>query len=462
MSHESLPFRVSVLSMIVALMLVLVLMGVSRAAAAADNPLPNAGFEGGEAEWEFKDAISHVVPEAARTGKQGIRIGSADGTKQGAQVFSSAFAVTPGQEVTASFWARADKGCGGVYLVFRDADNKWLKNSNISGGVAMVGVKGTGEQWAEYQVNSTAPDRAATVSVWLHTFGSTPGTIDIDDVVVSGLPADVVVISAAASKRPKAEVPVDPATIPKRDTPPVIILKLDDLKQHRGKVHPRWQAVADYLDQRRIKGSIGVICETLQEATPEYTAWINDHRDTGRWEFWFHGWDHLVHEENGTKYNEFNERSYEDQKKRFDDSQALAQEKLGFAFETFGPTGGTSNGMFNTATLQAVQDDPYIAAILYPSPMDNRGRTLEAQGKVQVLDRVWAVNLEGSVGSPDFNRFLKGYAANLDRPYFVLQGHPGAWSDSRFAEFEKIIDFLVERDAVFMTPIEYARIKASQ
>jgi hypothetical protein len=30
------------------------------------------------------------------------------------------------------------------------------------------------------------------------------------------------------------------------------------------------------------------------------------------------------------------------------------------------------------------------------------------------------------------------------------------WDDARFAEFEKIVDFLVERKAVFMTPTEAA------
>jgi peptidoglycan/xylan/chitin deacetylase (PgdA/CDA1 family) len=65
------------------------------------------------------------------------------------------------------------------------------------------------------------------------------------------------------------------------------------------------------------------------------------------------------------------------------------------------------------------------------------------------------VNLEGGVGAPDFERFVRGYIKNLDRPYFVLQGHPVMWDDHRFEQFTKIIDFLVEQKARFVLPSEY-------
>jgi hypothetical protein len=266
----------------------------------------------------------------------------------------------------------------------------------------------------------------------------------------------VKVIPAGPTKRPKEEVPVDPATVPIRKTPAAIILKLDDLKLFRNSVHPRWQRVADYLDSRKVKGTMGVICQTLEQATPEYAAWIKDHRATGRWEFWFHGWDHGVHEEEGAKYNEFVHRSYAEQRKRIDDSQKLAMEKLGFAFATFGPPGGVGSGSFDENTIRVMGDEPHIKAWLYPQPIDAKGKALEAEGKVVILDRVWDVNLEAAVGSPSFSRFAAGYAKHLDRPYFVLQGHPGQWNDIGFAEFEKIIDFLVERHDVFVLPAEYA------
>ena len=139
-------------------------------------------------------------------------------------------------------------------------------------------------------------------------------------------------------------------------------------------------------------------------------------------------------------------------------AQKLAKDKLGFAFETFGPPGGVGGESFTVDTLRVMADDPDIHVMLYPKPMDDAGRAIQADGKFVILDRVWQVNLEGAVGVPDFKRFLRGYAKFPDREYFVLQGHPAAWTDERFGEFTRIIDFLVERDATFVTPTELAAI----
>jgi peptidoglycan/xylan/chitin deacetylase (PgdA/CDA1 family) len=100
---------------------------------------------------------------------------------------------------------------------------------------------------------------------------------------------------------------------------------------------------------------------------------------------------------------------------------------------------------------------------MYPQPMDKLGKELTAKGKVIVLDRVWAVNLESVVGHADFQSFLVGYAHNRGRSYFVLQGHPPlwGWGDGYFDEFYKIVDFLQSQGAVFMTPSECAAAVAS-
>jgi peptidoglycan/xylan/chitin deacetylase (PgdA/CDA1 family) len=277
--------------------------------------------------------------------------------------------------------------------------------------------------------------------------------MDFDDFALAGLAPDAVPIPPV--QRPRPPPPPKPEEIPPRKVPPVINLKFDDVKQFKGMVFPCWTKLAEYLQSRQIKGSFGVICQSLEEATPEYVEWIKRWRDSGLVEFWFHGWDHATHEVDGVRYNEFNKRPYAEQKERFDKAQRLAQEKLGFAFETFGPTGGVGNGLFDENTVKVMADDPHLKAWLYPQPLDKAGQELEAAGKVTILDRVWAVNLEAGVGAPDFNRFLAGYAQNLTRDYFVLQGHPAAWDDNRFAEFARILDFLVAQKAVFMTPMEF-------
>lgn len=270
-----------------------------------------------------------------------------------------------------------------------------------------------------------------------------------------------VVAALAVAALPAGE-PLALPELPPRAVPPVIILKLDDLRQVDGKVPGPWLKIADFLRQRKIKASIGVITQTLAEATPAYAQWIKERHAAGEIEFWFHAWDHATWtDEAGKKLSEFGGRPFEEQWARFERSQALAREKLGFEFATFGPPGGGSAAHQDAATARAMAQDPAMKVWLYPSLIDAGGRRLAAAGKVTILDRVWAVNLEGAVGAPDFARFAAGYAKHPDREYFVLQGHPTHWSGARFDEFARIIDFLAEQNAVFMTPSEYAaRLRA--
>lgn len=239
--------------------------------------------------------------------------------------------------------------------------------------------------------------------------------------------------------------------------PPVMILKLDDVsvKTKEAKPNARWVKVVDYVEQHGLVAGCGIVCNSLALDNDQYVDWLKAVNARGKVEFWFHGWDHQVHEEDGTKYNEFNHRAYDDQRQRFDKSLALAREKLGFALHTFGPGGGVGNGSFDATTAKVMADVPDMKVWLYPQPLDKVGKELVAGGKVTILDRVWAVNLEGAVGKPDLQKLKDGLAKNPGRPYYVLQGHPAMWDEARFAEFEKIIDYLKSLNVKFMTPSGY-------
>lgn len=422
------------------------------------NPLPNSGFEEGDAHWAIRDDASQVVADAAHNGRLGLRVGKAEYYPSGASVFSPRFAVAAGQQITVTFRARATGSIGGVYVWPYDASGK------LVGSAPICPIQNSGGEWKEYSKAATMSEGATTVALWIHTYGGATGTIDLDDFALSGLAADAVAIPQPPSRaRSEAVANVAPDSIPSRKTPPVIVLKFDDVKQMpNGDAHARWKRLADYLETKRVKGGFGVLCETLSEATPRYVDWFAERRKAGFVEFWFHGYDHKTHEIDGERYNEFNKRSYEDQKARVARSQALAREKLGFAFTAFGPPGGVGSASLDDNTLRVMAEDPDIAVVMYPKPFDAIGREYDAAGKLTVLDRVWAVNLESAVGVPDFQRFLNGYAQNLDREYFVLQGHPAAWDDARFAQFERIVDFLVAQDAVFMAPTEYAAVRRAR
>jgi peptidoglycan/xylan/chitin deacetylase (PgdA/CDA1 family) len=430
---------------------------------AAENPLPNPGFEKAGPHWVINDETSQITVEAAHTGQRGLRVGTDHYTPGGSSVISSRLPVAPGQEITLSFWARSKTATSGVYLFFYTAAGKTVSDPQLKagGGFPVCPVKKPDGNWNPYTLRAKAPAGAATVAIWVHSFSGSTGITDFDDFALEGIAPGAVAVPpppkrAAASRKDSA------AALTPRKTPPVIILKLDDLKQVHGGVPASWQHLADYLKSRHIKASFGVICQTLSEAVPAYTNWLKERHASGDLEFWFHGWDHATHEENGSAYNEFCHRSYDQQKERLDRSQKVALEKLGFAFETFGPPGGAYNGSFDSETIRVMADDPYMKVWLYPQPLDEAGKKLEAGHKIVILERVWEVNLEGSVGVPDYTRFINGYAKYPQRKYFVLQGHPAMWSAERFAEFVKILDFLVAEKAQFMTPTEYAAIRAKE
>ena len=425
----------------------------------ADNALPDPGFEGDNAQWwAIADDSSQIVPEAAHTGRLGLRIGSRTYNPRGASVTSARLPVTPGQALTLSFWAKgAPDGCA-VYLTFANAAGKSVTDAATPrGGQQLCAVNKQAEGWNAYTFTGKAPADAATVALWIHSFAGAAGVIDLDDFALGGLTGAAAAIPPPQPRQARATPTNRPVTLPARQARPVIILKLDDVKQAGSGVPASWKKLADFFQERRLKAGFGIICQTLEQAQPSYVRWLKEVHAAGWVEFWFHGWDHATHDVNGAALKEFNQRSYAEQKERFDKSQQLALAKLGFAFTTFGPPGGGTGPSFDDSTCRVMQDDPHMKVWLYPQPLDEAGRQLQAAGKVAILDRVWEVNLESAVGVPDYNKFLQGYAAHPERTYFVLQGHPAQWGNGgRFAEFVKIVDFLVTQQAVFMTPTEFA------
>jgi peptidoglycan/xylan/chitin deacetylase (PgdA/CDA1 family) len=414
------------------------------------NPLENPGFENGNVGWQLKDGMSSVVPDAARSGTMGLRVKDED-PKAGSGPLSSRFPVTAGQAIELVFHAKTTtENFGAVYLWFYDAAGVLVKDptERVGQGFPLVAIANADGQWHDYHLKKTAPAGVASVAVWIHSFGSAVGVCDFDDFELLGLDSNAAPVVVAVTP--------PPLDFSARKTPPLIVIKVDDFRPIDGKVHGLWLKYIDYMASRQLKSGIGVVMETVPTALPEFNQWVKSWQASGQVEFWFHGWDHAAHEVDGVKYNEFSHRSYEEQKRHFDQGQQLAIAQFGFPFATFGPPGGVGSGFFSDNTVRVMADDSYMKVWLYPQPMDAAGKALSDAGKVTVLDRVWEVNIEYGVGRPNFQKFSEGYAKHPDRTYFVLQGHPMHWSPDRFAEFAKIIEFLVEQKAEFLTPSELA------
>jgi hypothetical protein len=432
----------------------LLLSLLSAAAFAADNPLPNPGFEEGDNLWAMSGAAV-LAPEAARSGKLGLRVGAAAYSAEGSSVTSARLPVTPGQAITLTFQARSRAPCSGAYLWLYNAAGKVV--AAPKGVSTTCWISETNDAWTAHSLTCAIPADVASVAVWVHSSPGVTGTADYDDFALAGLAPGAAATPPPAPRKAKAAVAIDASKLPPRAQPALIVLKLDDLQQFRGGVHAAWKRVDETLASRGIKASYGVTCHTLTNATPDYASWIKSRRDAGRVEFWFHGWSHAPHLVHGKPHNEFAGWPDGGMKALVDRSQKAALDALGFAFATFGPTGSGAPGPnLDEAALMALRGDPHIKVALYPTPLDDMATRVAADGKMTILDRVWDVNLEAAVGVPDCQRLMAGYAAHPDRTYFVLQGHPSMWVGERYNEFLRILDFLQAQKAVFVTPSECA------
>ncbi len=232
----------------------------------------------------------------------------------------------------------------------------------------------------------------------------------------------------------------------------VIILKLDDLTAKFPSkdcpAGPRWKKVVDTVEKKKIKASFGIILNSLEKDNQPYFDWIKDLNSKGNIEFWNHGMTHGEKTENGNKIQEFNKgSSYEEQKATLEKGQKLAKEKLGIELAVL----GTPFNSFSDDTEKALEDFPEMKIWFY-------GPSKPKISKKLILER--SVNLESSVGNPDFDKFKEAYESKgKNKEYLVLQGHPPAWDDKKYDNFEKIVDYLIEKGCVFMTPSEYAATK---
>lgn len=226
--------------------------------------------------------------------------------------------------------------------------------------------------------------------------------------------------------------------------PQVILLKLDDVVAGRlssTPVPPKWQKVLDYLKTNNLKGSFGVICESLEKDNPAYFQWIKDVQNGGLVEMWLHGYKMRGAEGTG----EFEQGTAAEQRAILAKSEALAKEKLGFPLAAFGPHwSGTTE-----ATDEALEGVPEIKIWLYGPAKPKFFSRLS-------IDRVMA--LENPTFVPDPEKFKTVYEKNgFKREVLVLQGHPNQWDDKRWDGFVQIIEFLKSKNVVFMTPSEYLK-----
>ncbi|SNS50491.1 DUF2334 domain-containing protein [Tropicimonas sediminicola] len=230
---------------------------------------------------------------------------------------------------------------------------------------------------------------------------------------------------------------------------PRIILKLDDAGAESDVAPACWRETMDVLNEQRVVASLGVIGRGLEMPGEAFLDWLTDQSATGH-EIWNHGYAHDRPEDaqplDGQQGAEFRGTSFGHQLAALRRTQELARRRLGLTLATFGaPFNATDQ-----ATVSAMHSVEELEVWLFketPFPTSKR-----------VLHRIPEVNIEYPVHVPDYEAFRRGFDRHLDKQVLVLQGHPNSWfgDRSRFAAFTRIVRFLVDQKAVFLTPREWA------
>lgn len=166
--------------------LVVALLATTAAFAAEKTlPVPNPGFEEKLAGWNAANdnAMSAAIPEAARSGKLGLRVTDASDTL-GSSLAAKRFPATPGRTYEVRFQGRIVKGEGiAVYLRFYDAKGAFLNRPELKNQIN-VPVRRGDTEWKAFTKQGVAPAGAVEVEVWVHSFTKNVVTADFDDFVL--------------------------------------------------------------------------------------------------------------------------------------------------------------------------------------------------------------------------------------------------------------------------------------
>jgi peptidoglycan/xylan/chitin deacetylase (PgdA/CDA1 family) len=226
-----------------------------------------------------------------------------------------------------------------------------------------------------------------------------------------------------------------------------ILLKLDDIAVNKNTCNAG--PVLDYLVQRKIKASYGVIANRLDStALPVMEKYLRATNANGEKliEIWHHGLDHS--NKNPPDSNrEFEGTSYLFQKAHFDSADLLVRTYLGVQMHSFGaPFNATDSN-----TLKVIAENGHYTSVMYSWV------NVAGYPKLTFLNN--RVDMEKGTGNPVYDLLVSDFEKHTEykNSYMVLQGHPPYWNAGHFEAFKKIIDFLVSQKCEFVLPGDLTR-----
>jgi hypothetical protein len=220
----------------------------------------------------------------------------------------------------------------------------------------------------------------------------------------------------------------------------IVLFKLDDVHG----VYPHNQRVVDFALKEGIKINFGVFGSALEKDPAALAAWVDKLKKTGQFEFWNHAYGGF-----GTsKENEGT--GYEAQAKSIGRSQELSKQHLGEAFIGFGPHASATDA----DTWKVLNEHPEIKLVWYYKPP--AGTTAAS---AFVVER--KLNMENPTTKMNRAKFLEDYEKfGKGLEYIALQGHPNAWNDDMFQQFQDVALHLKGRGCRFMTMSEFLATRA--
>ena len=375
-------------------------------------------------------------------------------------------AVKKGDLLVLTVGVRGASPSGKVSITakFQDSTYTGALRDNLTGG----------EKWSWCRITGVAPKDYAAGSMRLHIYpwlGAQQAEFrgwkleNLGQTKKSDLPPLPSAPSWPAGELKSPQPPPPPPPVELEPLTPeqyakkrYVMLKIDDVGNHRGGIHPRFAKLADYLASKKLKSGFGVIVKSI-ENTPnaDYVAWLkkNAVENGGYIEFWDHGWDHAM-------FFNCKEDDECDRSVKFHGEHATClkhqQKHLALALDTFKKwtgltmhTLGTAGNAGNADTLTALRERPEMKVWLF------------GQGKaddVMILGR--SLNLEHAVGKVSYDAFVRSYQHQRQKEYVVLQGHAAMWSDQMFEDVKKIVELLENDGWLFVTPYEFYRIKKGE
>lgn len=222
----------------------------------------------------------------------------------------------------------------------------------------------------------------------------------------------------------------------------IAIIKADDVRSPTTK----WDRFVTVSQARGVKVSLGIICDSLADASPAYLAWLRAHAASGQVEFWNHGWDHKRWtDDQGNELREFKGSGRAHQNKHYHDAKAAFTAALGSPPAAFG------------APYNAVDED--TLAILNADADLKLYFGYNARGITRAVVAPMALRGEhDGTGKPNFEKFLAEYKTKPALNFVALQFHPQNFAEEHFVAYTRILDFLLSEGWSFLLPGEYVAL----